>query len=77
MRSQSTHDPRRHYRNLAEKPGQSKFLKGWLNWLNDLRAEAKLPGFTRSRDSTIDFGETQHIQRVPDLAKGQALEKRR
>jgi hypothetical protein len=27
----------KHYRALANKPGQEKFLKGWLNRLNALR----------------------------------------
>ncbi|TAJ84763.1 glycosyl hydrolase 108 family protein [Reyranella sp.] len=63
------------YHTFAARPGQAKFLRGWLNRLNDLRAEARLPGFTRSRDSTIDFGDTNFIERVPDLGPGQALEK--
>jgi len=62
------------YRHFAEAPGQDRFLSGWLNRLNDLRVEAGVPGFTRKRDGGVDFGETGHIERVPDLAPDAPLE---
>ena len=30
---------------FAARPGQAKFLRGWMNRLNDLRSEAGVPGF--------------------------------
>ena len=55
-----------YYRTLAtEKPKLAIFLKGWLNRLNALRAEAGLPGFERTR--SFDLGDTDYIRKIPDL----------
>jgi lysozyme family protein len=62
------------YRRFADAPGQDRFLSGWLNRLNDLRVEAGVPGFARKRDRGVDFGETDHIARIPDLAPDASLE---
>jgi lysozyme family protein len=62
------------YRSLAQKkPKQAKFLKGWLNRLNALRAEVGVPGFAAARRD-IDFGETAYIAKVPDLEEGAELD---
>lgn len=61
------------YRRFAQGPGQAKFLKGWLNRLNDLRREAGLAGFERE-PGPADFGDAPYIVRIPDLAPGAALE---
>ena len=42
------------YRNLAKRPGQDRFLKGWLNRLNALRHEMGLPGFEGATAVTSD-----------------------
>jgi lysozyme family protein len=57
------------YRHLAERPGQDVFLDGWLNRLDDLRAEADVPGFSRARGAP-----TEPVARIPDLAPGEPLE---
>jgi lysozyme family protein len=64
------------YRSLAQKnPKLSKFLKGWLNRLNALRAEVGVPGFVAARGD-IDFGDTGHIAKVPEeLADDVELER--
>jgi lysozyme family protein len=62
------------YRQFAEAPGQDRFLRGWLNRLNDLRVEAGVPGFTRQRGGGVDFGETDRIKRIEDLAPNAPLE---
>ncbi len=55
-----------YYRRLAERNPKLKiFLKGWLNRLNALRKEVGLPGFEAA--APLDFGDTDHIARVPDL----------
>ena len=61
------------YRRFAQAPGQAKFLKGWLNRLNDLRVEAGVPGFSRSR-GPADFGGLPTIPRIPDLGPEVPLE---
>lgn|SRR5512132_433186 len=62
------------YRSLAQNnPKSSKFLKGWLNRLNALRAEVGVPGFLAPRGE-IDFGDAGYIAKVPDLAEGAELE---
>lgn len=61
------------YRRFAQAPGQAKFLKGWLNRLNDLRREAGLPGF-EALPGAPDFGDAPFIARIPDLQPGAALE---
>ena len=62
------------YRRFAEAPGQDKFLAGWMNRLNDLRATAGVPGFVRRGGPEVDFGETDYIEPIPDLAPDQPLE---
>lgn len=55
------------YRRIAGKdPTQKKFLKGWLNRLDALRAEIGVPGFAAPRG--VDTGDTGYIAKVPDLA---------
>jgi lysozyme family protein len=55
-----------YYRRLAEKrPDLQVFLRGWTNRVNALRAEVGLPGFAVTRG--VDFGDADHIARVPDL----------
>jgi lysozyme family protein len=61
------------YRRFAQNPGQAKFLKGWLNRLNDLRREVGLPGFERA-PGPADPGDTPFVARVPDLPEGAPLE---
>ena len=62
------------YRRFAEAPGQDRFLAGWLNRLNDLRVAAGVPGYHRRGGGEVDFGETDHIERIPDLAPDAPLE---
>jgi len=62
------------YRRFAEAPGQDRFLAGWLNRLIDLRALAGVPGYVQRGGSEPDFGETDWIERIPDLAPGEPLE---
>lgn len=55
-----------YYRQLAaQKPRLAVFLEGWLNRLDALRAEVGLPGFEAA--APLDFGETGHVAKVPDL----------
>jgi lysozyme family protein len=42
-----------------------KFLKGWLNRLDSLRAAAGLAGFESA--SPLDYGEAGFIKKIPDL----------
>jgi lysozyme family protein len=61
------------YNTFAQRQGQSKFLRGWMNRLNDLRAEAGVASFKRTR-SRVDFGDTGSIAHIPDIAPGQPLD---
>ncbi len=61
------------YRRFAQVRGQDRFLRGWLNRLNDLRVEAGVSGFARQRSGT-DFGDTDRIERLRDLEPGDPLE---
>jgi lysozyme family protein len=56
------------YRRFAEGPGQDRFLAGWLNRLNALRGEAGVPGFAKRGPDEVDFGDTDHVERVPDIS---------
>jgi lysozyme family protein len=61
------------YRRLPERnPKLKKFLKGWLNRLNALRAEIGLPGFEAVPE--VNFGDADHIAKMPDLHEGEQLE---
>ncbi len=62
------------YRRFAQAPGQDRFLAGWMNRLNDLRAAAGVPGYTRRGGDDVDFGDTDFIERIPDLAPDAPLE---
>lgn len=54
------------HRGLAQKePKLAAFLKGWMNRLDALREEAGLPGYEAA--APLDFGDTGHVARVPDL----------
>jgi lysozyme family protein len=56
------------YRSLATRnPKLGKFLKGWLNRLNSLRAAAGLPGFEAAAALPTDYGDTAFIKKIPDL----------
>ncbi len=57
------------YHMFAMKPGQEKFLKGWMNRLNSLRRTLGLPA-TESPNGNSP-GPTA---RIPDLAGGASLE---
>jgi hypothetical protein len=48
-----------------------KFLRGWLNRLNALRAEVGLPGFESV--PRVDFDDTSHVAKVPDLGEDPAF----
>jgi hypothetical protein len=50
---------------IAGNPKLAVFQKGWTNRLNALRKEVGLPGF--EADVPTDFGDTDHVQRIPDL----------
>jgi lysozyme family protein len=62
------------YRRFAQAPGQAKFLKGWLNRLNDLRREVGLAGFEGAAREP-DYGDAPYIAHIPDLAPGAPLER--
>ncbi|MDX0852716.1 secretion activating protein [Sinorhizobium medicae] len=62
------------YRRFAQARGQSKFLRGWMNRLNDLRREIGLPGFERIPQEP-DFGDMPYIAHIPDLPEGAPLER--
>jgi len=62
------------YRHFAQAPGQARFLAGWLNRLNDLRAAAGVPGYVRRGAGEVDFGETDHIERVPDISPNDPID---
>ena len=57
------------YRRLAQRPGQNIFLTGWLNRLDDLRAQVGVPGFSPSRS-----GATERVERLQDLGPNDPLE---
>jgi lysozyme family protein len=63
------------YKQFAQQPGQQKFLQGWLNRLNDLRVEAGIPGFSRKRGRDGDYGDTSRIERIPDIAPSDPVDK--
>jgi lysozyme family protein len=52
---------------VAANPKLAVFQKGWNNRLNALRKEVGLPGF--EADVPLDFGDTDHVQRVPDIGE--------
>jgi len=60
------------YRTFAQRPGQDKFLKGWLNRLNALRRELGLPGFEGTTEPEPDSATP--APNIPDLEKGAPLE---
>ncbi len=60
------------YRRYATRPGQGKFLKGWLNRLNALRHELGLPGYESSQEPVPD--PAAPAPRIPDLIAGAPLE---
>ena len=62
------------YRRFAQAPGQDRFLAGWMNRLNALRGEAGVPGFKSRGPDEIDFGDTDHIERVPDISPDDPIE---
>lgn len=54
------------YLRLIERnPKLAVFRKGWMNRLNALRKELGLPGFEGT--APLDFGDSDHIERVPDV----------
>ena len=60
------------YRTLAQRPGQDKFLKGWLNRLNALRRELGLPGFEGTIEPEPD--PATPAPNIPDLTQDAPLE---
>ena len=61
------------YRSIvANRPVMAKFLRGWLNRLNDLRQEAL--GTRRGPAPPPDFGEGGRVMRLPELADDAPLE---
>ncbi len=62
------------YRRFAKAPGQDRFLAGWMNRLNALRGAAGVPGYAARSDEEVDFGGTDNIEPIPDLAPDQPLE---
>jgi lysozyme family protein len=62
------------YRQFAQAPGQGRFLAGWLNRLNALRAAAGVPGYAKRGGNEVDFGDTDHIERVPDISPNDPLD---
>jgi lysozyme family protein len=60
------------YRTFAKRPGQDKFLKGWLNRLNALRHELGLPGFEGTDEPTPD--PASPAPHIPDIAGDAPLE---
>ena len=62
------------YRRFAQEPWQDRFLAGWMNRLNALRGEAGVSGFARRGSDEIDFGDTDHFERVPDISPDDPVE---
>ena len=62
------------YRRFAQAPGQDRFLVGWMNRLNALRGEAGVPGFAKRGPDETNFGDTDHIERVPDISPDDSIE---
>ena len=61
------------YRRLVERrPKLGKFLKGWLNRLNALRAQVGL--IQLESNIQVDFGDADYIAKIPDLNEGELLE---
>ena len=60
------------YRTFAQRPGQDRFLKGWLNRLNALRHELGLPGFEGATEPEPD--PATPAPNIPDLREGAPLE---
>ena len=57
------------YRRFAQAPGQDRFLVGWMNRLNALaRAKPECRASRSAVPTEIDFGDTDHIERVPDIS---------
>jgi lysozyme family protein len=52
---------------VARKPDQAVFMKGWLNRLRALRAEAGLPGHEGLVPRGVDPGE--YVARIPDIGE--------
>jgi lysozyme family protein len=62
------------HRRLAQTPGQDRFLVGWMNRLNSLRGQAGVPGYSKRGPDEIDFGDTDHIERLPDIGPNDSIE---
>ena len=45
-----------------------------MNRLNALRGEAGVPGFAKRGPEEIDFGDMDHIERVPDISTDDSIE---
>jgi lysozyme family protein len=60
------------YRTLANRPGQNKFLTGWLNRLNALRRQLGLPGHESMTEPKPD--PQTPAPSIPDLVDGAPLE---
>jgi hypothetical protein len=45
-----------------------------MNRLNALRGEAGVPGFAKRGPDETDFGDTDHIERVPDIGPDDSIE---
>jgi hypothetical protein len=45
-----------------------------MNRLNALRGEAGVPGFAKRGPNETDFGDTGHIERVPDIGPDDSIE---
>ena len=50
---------------VRRRPKDKRFIKGWMNRLNDLRGFVGLPGF-ESAEGAANFGETDFIMRLHD-----------
>jgi lysozyme family protein len=56
------------YHAFASKPGQQKFLKGWMNRLNSLRVALHIQAPSRDRVRP------EPTQRIPDVVEGAGLD---